>query len=437
VAADPIFRAAAQSISTQMASIYFRGKLPGGSWWIQYYHPVTRQLERFSLATCDRHQADALCRRLDAEIQLLDPQVANVLLPAEIVVSLGIKAPAPLVLAPTPAAGAIAVAESGPDAVIVTALTAYLSHILEDNAKAHRASKVSMLRQIFGSDVLDEVTQKPGPRCKPGMAVRTLVDLTAESVKQYLANRRHNDRRLSRKTKRHYREMLHHMFEVWIKLGIYTPQNPHAPNPMSGLPSYCTRKGQHTIVFLNKEQKAAQLGVLRPHPSLDIAARVMMEAGLRRCEALGLTRSDVAADFSYLRVTNPSPLDDCIDYEIDEDDLPSLKTGPRTVTILPGLRDALARYLETLETDWLVASPTGLRWDPDNFSAALRRLNKAAGLPWTAGHYRHTYATERAAEGWSVIDLANEMGTSYQMIQMYYAGYIKPAVLHTRPAHIG
>lgn len=158
---------------------------------------------------------------------------------------------------------------------------------------------------------------------------------------------------------------------------------------------------------------------------------LMVHAGLRRAEALWLTRDSVK-DMSYLSVVTR------YDAENDEDDEDGLEIGAlktegstRTVTILPPLRKFLEQYLPTLKGDWLVPNPwkEGERWEPDNFSAALRKLNARNGLKWSSLHFRHTYATCRCAEGWPVFDLASEMGTSIAMIQRHYAGFIKPAML--------
>jgi len=145
----------------------------------------------------------------------------------------------------------------------------------------------------------------------------------------------------------------------------------------------------------------------------------MIHAGLRRAETLWLTRDSIAPDLSYLSVRN------CCDKESDIES--SLKTGERAVTILPPLREALRHYLPTLQGRWVVPNRTGRRWRPDCFSKHLRVLNRNAGLKWTCLPYRHTYATQRAAEGWSLFTIAKEMGNSAAVVEEYYAAYIRPA----------
>lgn len=44
-------------------------------------------------------------------------------------------------------------------------------------------------------------------------------------------------------------------------------------------------------------------------------------------------------------------------------------------------------------------------------------------------HFRHTYATQRAAEGWPLFRIAREMGNSVAVVEEYYAGYIRSDTL--------
>jgi len=223
---------------------------------------------------------------------------------------------------------------------------------------------------------------------------------------------------------RHYRETFHHFFEFCIKFDLYQPTNWHRPNPISALPSYVTRNKR--IVFLTQEQVDEQLAALASDPPMQMAATIMIHAGLRRAETLWLTKDAIAPDLSFLSVRNRT------DEESDIES--SLKTGERTVTILPPLRAALEKYLPQLAGPWLVPKPGGDRWRADCFSKRLRLLNAANGLGWTCLPYRHTYATQRAAEGWSLFQISKEMGNSVGVVEEYYAGYIRPAGV-AAPSH--
>ena len=96
------------------------------------------------------------------------------------------------------------------------------------------------------------------------------------------------------------------------------------------------------------------------------------------------------------------------------------------MTVLPPLRSALAKYLDTLRGPWLIPNSPGRRWRGDSFGKQLRKLNRRHGLKWSSLSYRHTYATQRAAEGWTLFKIAKEMGNSVAMIEQYYTGYMRP-----------
>jgi integrase len=165
-------------------------------------------------------------------------------------------------------------------------------------------------------------------------------------------------------------------------------------------------------------QVEEQLRVLKDAPKLQIAVAIMIHAGLRRAETLWLTPGALAEDISYISVVNR--LDD--EREVES----SLKTGDRTVTILPALKTMLEKYLQHHRGKWLAPSSKQSQWEGNGFAKQLRRLNKAAGLRWTCLHYRHTYATRRAAEGWPLFRIAREMGNSVSVVEEYYAGFIRP-----------
>lgn len=148
---------------------------------------------------------------------------------------------------------------------------------------------------------------------------------------------------VSRITMRHYREMLHHFFSVCLNLDLYPPTHWHRPNPVTALPSYLTRNRR--ILFLTKADVQQQLAILEPQTSFQMAVAIMIHAGLRRAEALWLTRNSMGADMSYLSVLNRA--------DEEEGSESSLKTGERTLTTLPALRPFLAEDLKTLKAGGL------------------------------------------------------------------------------------
>ena len=101
--------------------------------------------------------------------------------------------------------------------------------------------------------------------------------------------------------------------------------------------------------------------------------------------------------------------------------------GARAQSIMMPLREFRESYLPTLKGKWHIPHPSKSpqRWVKGSFSDALAKNNRKAEITWNCLQYRHTYATNRCLEGWNVWDLANEMGTSIQMIQKHYASFIR------------
>jgi len=407
------------SINTSMASVFFRGSPPNGSWWLRIYNPKLKRPDRFSLKTADPARAELIAKKVELAFELSKPHLKGVEIPEEIsealeIESSSIQSPHPhQIYAPAPNPS-----PRLPRLKIADALTLYLGHISSENDPHHVAGKISMLRQLFGPKLLPYKLAPQGTKDAVEIFKGEFVDeLSAEIVLKFL-----NERKLSRKSRRHYREVFHHFFEVLLKHGKIEPFSFHTPNPMASLPSYLEKGGNH-IVFLRPGDKVKQANALESTPSLHAAYMLMSEAGLRRSEVLWLRRDAIASDLSFLSVTNQE--------DPEHDRVSTLKTfnSKRPVTILPPLKAFLEKYLSMLKGEWIVPSPSGKRWNADNFSAALRRVNSMSKLEWSAMHYRHTYATERAGEGWTTFDLAHEMGTSIAMIQSHYAAFVKPSRL--------
>ena len=300
------------------------------------------------------------------------------------------------------------------------ALSAYFKAIGEKNADHHANNKLSILRQFIGTERTEQFVQNNTPEQSARRLKKTIkAFFTGEFVDEItplLLLEFFQQLTVSTVTKRHYREFFHSFFDYCLKFGFYRADNWHCPNPVAALPSYQSKN--HRIVYLTQENVDAQLKALLPHPDLYIAAAIMIYAGLRRDEALWLTRDAISPDFSYLSVVN----------RLDEDgDIEStLKTGERSVSIIPQLRPILEQYLSTLQGRWLVPMEKGGRWDGNAFGRKLRRINTERGLDWSSMHYRHTYATQRAAQGWSLLRISHEMGNSVAIVTKYYAAYMRP-----------
>jgi len=406
-----------------MASLFQRHQ----KWWIKFRNPQTGKCVRASLETGDPARAQLLCQRINLEVALLEPKFQMAPIPSTLVQELqrdGVCPVEPIVvLSPAPAGNPLPpthlLAQVRPRAAMDEAISAYLKYIHAENDSHHAANKVSMMRRLVGSARLEllgvaprssrgtkGVVQVIPPFFKGGY----LDELTPTVLQSFVENLD-----VSKSTMRHYREFLHHFFEVALKFDLFQPSNWHRPNPAAALPSYSSKN--KPITYLTKEQVDTQLAALGSDSGFQAAVAIMIHAGLRRAELLWLTKDSFAPDLSFMSIINR--LD-------DNDEASSLKTGERTVTILPPLRPILEKYIPTLKTRWVIPNTEGGRWDKDNFSKRLRGLNSAAELPWTCLTYRHTYATQRAAEGWSLFRISKEMGNSSEIVERHYAAFIRP-----------
>jgi integrase len=150
------------------------------------------------------------------------------------------------------------------------------------------------------------------------------------------------------------------------------------------------------------------------------AVAIYINAGLRREEALWLTREEVDLVSSVIRVRAKT-----IDGRRWQP-----KTGRnRVVPISQSLFETLLRYEPPGECVWYLPSPTGKQWHPDNFSQHLKQLNEAAGLRWTCLDFRHTFGSHLAQKGESLYKIATLMSSSPEICRRHYAALV-PEEMH-------
>lgn len=408
-----------------MASKFLRRQ----KWWIKFRHPETGRPIRESLETEDEARAELLRQRLELEVALLDPRFRAVEIPDRLreVIGLadGAAVEAPVAQVTAPQSAVIPIAPTPVRrTTIEEAVATYVRFITAENAPLHVENKVSILRRFIGVERVEksggpvktkrrrQKNGEPVPDPKPFFTGKYLDEITPMLVQEFIESRD-----LSRSTMRHQREMFHQFFEVCLRFDLLTPKNWHCPNPIAALPSYVTKNPE--IIFLTPDEIEGQLAALESEPAIQMAAMIMIYAGLRRAEALWLTKDSIAHDYSSISVR----------IRRDDDTKSTLKTPPRPVTILPPLRAALQRYVPGLSSKWIVPNANGGRWRPDCFTNELRDLNRKAGLSWNCLHFRHTYATQRASEGWNLFMIAKEMGNSVQVVERNYAAYVRPPAL--------
>lgn len=365
-----------------MAHLYKRGR----QFWLSYY--LNSKLVQKSLKTKNERLARSKKKRLEYELALGDLQVAS-------------KTP--------------------------------LSPILEVFCKELKATRTfksykndfSRLRIFFGPicDLL-----KPGiPGAKLGtrtakagydkyagkhVKAELLEDITPEIINRFIAMRIQQDN-WAPKTANLMRQTLHKLFSYAIKHHGFRPRDKKYPNPIVGVDR--KREPAPQIRFLKPEEIKTQLNVLASTPVIHAMVAAYIYAGLRREEALWLTHDDVDLVNRLIRVQAKT---------INADYWQPKTKRNRVVPISDALQKILLIYKPSHNYIWFFPSPKGKRWDPDNFSQDLRKINKAHDLTWTCLHFRHTFGSRLAQKGVSLYKIATLMGNSPEICRRHYAALI-------------
>ena len=239
-----------------------------------------------------------------------------------------------------------------------------------------------------------------------------LEDVSPEIINRFLANRAQIDG-WAPKTSNLMRQVLHKLFAYAIKQHGFQSRNSRYPNPVARVDRL--REPAPQIRFLSLEQIKEQLEILEDNRRIRAMTATYIYSGLRREEALWLTHDDVDLPDRLIRVRAKT-----IDGEFWQ---PKTKRN-RVVPISKGLVAILSDYVSDLDCVWFFPSPTRKRWDPDNFSQDLRKINTAAGLDWSCLDFRHTFGSHLAQKGVSLYKIAELMGNSPNICRKHYAALI-------------
>jgi integrase len=229
-----------------------------------------------------------------------------------------------------------------------------------------------------------------------------VTDVTTGHVSRFLAKKSNVDQ-VSSTTILRYRETLHALFAHAKRLD-YIVENPVAAIPRPRLPD-------RDVSFLKVEEIDDLLEAVADDLIAPLVATLVF-AGLRREEAcwLAWTDLDLASDRPCLRVRAKT---------VDEESwLPKTKRN-RTVPISSRLLSIL-RGLPHRHATWLFPSPEGCRWNPDNLSARFRGLMEASDHTWNFLDLRHTFGSQLARKGVSLLKIAQLMGNSPEIARRHY-----------------
>jgi len=318
-------------------------------------------------------------------------------------------------------------------------LTAYVEYVRTVKTGKSAQTDIYYLRDVFGPvcDALTITSRKPSPGAKkrppkPGQDRRRkatviespyLEQVTTADVAVFIDGRV-RERGLAPKTANRYREILTRLFNwATAQRGVRLPGG---ANPAASVER--RREPAPVIRFLTIKQIDQQIDALAGNPRLQAMAATYIYAGLRREELLWLTHDDIdwdAKPYGLIRVRAKK-----VDGAAWE---PKTKTN-RAVPISSRLRPYLDRQrLRAGKSPWLFPSPEGKRWDPDNFSAALRDANSCKSLAdwWSCLTYRHTFGSQLAMKGESLYKIATLMGNSPEICRRHYAALLPESLTTT------
>jgi len=313
-------------------------------------------------------------------------------------------------------------------------IAAYIEHM-----KAHRPERswrrdLSYLRESFGQccDELELSTTR-AKRCRAlrcpddkrkklwPLQANCIEEITTSAISDFIAERV-RVRGLAAKTANRYREVIAKVLNWAIDTEMV--RMPLDRNPAAKVARY--RESAPEIRHLTLEQVTEQLEALRDNHLLQTMVATLIYAGLRREELLWLQVDDLVAPSEQ----SPNGL-----LRVRAKTVAGESWQPKTKKnrALPISRD-LQGLLDGWDAPssnhgWLFPSSRGTRWNTDNFSQTLRKVNAGAGLPWTCLDYRHTFGSLLAQRGVSLFQIATLMGNSPEICRRHYASLLPDALV--------
>jgi integrase len=311
---------------------------------------------------------------------------------------------------------------------VVTFLQSFCEYLAKTRTKKSAKNDFSYLRGFFGpccpalhlgSNVPKKFRRENQdfPMIKDKLKkrhipVRNLEDISSAMVSNFIQDRIVSDN-IKAKTANRMREVLHKMFSHAIEHNDYICPDRRYRNPIEGVKRL--KEDSNPITWLEDDEIAKQLDALKEYPVIHALVAVYIYAGLRREEALWLTDGDVDLKERFIRVVAKN-----IDGEYWQ---PKTKKN-RVVPISNALYEILSKYEPLIKSVWYFPSPTGKRWDPDNFSQTLQEINDKKQLQWSCLDFRHTFGSHLAQKGESLYKIAELMGNSPEICRKHYAALI-------------
>jgi len=314
---------------------------------------------------------------------------------------------------------------------VSTVVAAYVEHILTVKTFKSAQTDFYYLRESFGpacdgirigpKQYTTRTSKAAAKKVRHYIETPFFEHVTTADISLWLAAQVRR-KGLAPKTANRYREILTRLYN-WA-ISQYGIRMPGEQNPAAKVERY--KEKAPRIRFLRLNQITEQIDTLKDYPQLQVIVALYIYAGLRREEALWLREGDVdfaAGPNGMIRVQAKH-----VGKEYWE---PKTKVN-RVVPISRALRGYLDRYeVPASEDGWFFPSPQGSRWDPDNFSQFLARVNKKAQLVWTCLDYRHTFGSQLAMKGESLYKISKLMGNSPEICRRHYATLIPESLVES------
>lgn len=315
-------------------------------------------------------------------------------------------------------------------------LERYVEHVRTIKTAKSAQTDIYYLRSVFGAicqglEITSRVVSKKTLKkpVKRGISKKDVApievgyfeQISTVDVSQFIAAQV-RARGLAPKTANRYREIVCRLFNWAMEEGGV--RMPGGVNPVVKVGRYKEKAPE--IRFLTLGQIDEQLKVLDERPQLQTMVAVLIYAGLRREEALWLRRDDIdlrAGNYGMIRIRAKT-----VGGQFWE---PKTKRN-RAVPVSQILRAYLDDYTHRPSFgDWFFPSPQGHRYDPDNFSCELRKVNGAARLRWTCLDYRHTFGSQLAMKGESLYKISTLMGNSPEICRRHYAALLPDSLVNS------
>ncbi len=212
--------------------------------------------------------------------------------------------------------------------------------------------------------------------------------------------------KISPKTANRIRDVLNSMFAYAIEHYGYRCPDRRYKHPVEGVKRQ--QENAPEITWLKKEQIIEQLEILDDYSHIKALMAVYIYAGLRREEAVWLTHDDIDLNKRIIRIKAKT---------VGQERWQPKTKRNRVVPISTALYDILSQYCPSCSSIWYFPSPKGCRWDVDNFSHDLRKINNQVGLTWSCLDYRHTFGSHLAQNNVSLYEISQQMQELKDMIK--------------------